>query len=337
MRIALPASGAIHIGLLIATVAVMNSPAELDGSGLPAVSVDIVSFESLSDASSSESTATEELVAAGVEAVAAEPVDIAEPIETIEPADPTQAIDQVEKVEPIEPDSTEPAEAETLLDAATEPLAAESTQVAEASEPEAITKVEAVLASSAETIETVAAVEPVMPSEVLEPISEAELKVAPVPHVLTRPRSSEPTYPQRRQAPTQPRQQAAPIAQASSGSSGADEADSAASAASSATVARQSVQDGAAATEQYQSGVYARIRRAHRQPRGARFEGRVVVSFQVSGGGGISSVRVAASSGDPAMDQAALETIHRAAPFAPIPASVGASSLNFAIPVDFDR
>ena len=78
-----------------------------------------------------------------------------------------------------------------------------------------------------------------------------------------------------------------------------------------------------AAAGEYQSAVLARINAYKRYPdialeRGAR--GMAIVSFTLDGGGRVVSAALVKSSGDSALDADAVETVRRAAPFAPPPA-----------------
>ena len=80
------------------------------------------------------------------------------------------------------------------------------------------------------------------------------------------------------------------------------------------------------------------IARAQRYPRGADgATGDVVVQFTVSASGALSGLRVIASSGNGVLDQAALETIGRAAPFPPLPSGSGLSSKLVQLPLGFVR
>ena len=90
----------------------------------------------------------------------------------------------------------------------------------------------------------------------------------------------------------------------------------------------------------YPGKVAAKLRRALRYPAEAKrqkLRGQVRVSFVVSAGGGVSSIRVVSSSGSPILDRAALETVRRAAPFPSIPDGAGRSSWPFTVPLAFNR
>ncbi|HWT59426.1 MAG TPA: TonB family protein [Rhizobium sp.] len=89
---------------------------------------------------------------------------------------------------------------------------------------------------------------------------------------------------------------------------------------------------GTAAFANYDGKVRSRIRRAIRKPRGV--QGTVVVSFSVSGSGGLTSVRVVTGSGVPEIDQLAVDAVRRAAPFGPTPGGNGRSFTSLSIAVE---
>ena len=63
--------------------------------------------------------------------------------------------------------------------------------------------------------------------------------------------------------------------------------------------------------------------------------GTVVVSFAVSSGGGLRNARVSRSSGQPALDRAALAAVRRSSPFPLPPPGAAPSQLQFDIPFSF--
>ncbi|MDP9591047.1 UNVERIFIED_ORG: protein TonB [Shinella zoogloeoides] len=92
---------------------------------------------------------------------------------------------------------------------------------------------------------------------------------------------------------------------------------------------------GNAAVSNYPGKVRSKINRAKRRVSGGD-RGSVVVSFTVGAGGQASGVRVARSSGSGALDNAAVEAVMRAAPFAKIPEAAGRSSWAFTVPIVFN-
>jgi protein TonB len=64
--------------------------------------------------------------------------------------------------------------------------------------------------------------------------------------------------------------------------------------------------------------------------------GTATLSFVIKSDGRIRSVRLAKSSGDPSLDRAALEALHRLDRFKPIPLAVGRASWSLRVPIRFD-
>jgi periplasmic protein TonB len=210
---------------------------------------------------------------------------------------------------------------------------AETASVAEAVEPE-----------PAEAVEDVPE-DPLHPANVL-----ASLEAVPTP-------SARPDYqPPARQAEAprqertreprpQPQRQARRETAGSGGNAQADtwrgSSDGQAQGSSAASGSgQQASAAGNAAVSNYPGQVVSRLRRALRYPGEARRErlrGEVHVSFSVSANGGVASARVVRSSGHQVLDQAALETIRRAAPFPAIPTAAGRRSWDFTVPLAFSR
>jgi len=93
-----------------------------------------------------------------------------------------------------------------------------------------------------------------------------------------------------------------------------------------------------AAEERYTKALTEEIRRAVMYPDDIgenRPEGAAVVRFTVEADGSVSKAAIARSSGSRILDQAALETIQRAAPFRRIPRATGRTSWTFSLPVYF--
>lgn len=89
---------------------------------------------------------------------------------------------------------------------------------------------------------------------------------------------------------------------------------------------------------QYARLISGRINRAKRYPSGSREhgeEGAVKVRFVVSAEGRVSEVRVANSSGFPALDEAAVNAVQNAAPFPPFPPELEKSAQTFTVSVQF--
>lgn len=99
-------------------------------------------------------------------------------------------------------------------------------------------------------------------------------------------------------------------------------------------------QAGNAAISNYPGKIARRLSRSLRYPksalRGSR-TGQAKVAFVVTKNGQVRSTRIIASSGNPALDKAALDAVHRAAPFPPIPAGTGRDQWHFTVPIYFKR
>ncbi|MFV1493531.1 TonB family protein [Phaeobacter sp. JH18-32] len=83
--------------------------------------------------------------------------------------------------------------------------------------------------------------------------------------------------------------------------------------------------------------IRARIERRKRYPSGARGNGRVVVRLTVARSGQLISHRIARSSGNAALDQAALQAVARAANFPAAPRQLTLSQMTFSLPMDFSK
>lgn len=97
---------------------------------------------------------------------------------------------------------------------------------------------------------------------------------------------------------------------------------------------------GNAAVSNYPGKIITRLRAAMRFPKDAKgkgLKGEARVAFTVTASGGLGSVRLLHSSGNAALDRAALETVRRAAPFPPIPLAAGRRNWAFVVPLAFTR
>jgi periplasmic protein TonB len=83
----------------------------------------------------------------------------------------------------------------------------------------------------------------------------------------------------------------------------------------------------------YAAGIRAKV--ARNKPSGLGRRGEVQVSFGVTPSGDLSYANLAQSSGNPKLDEAAMEAIRRSAPFGPPPADAAPSQLRFSIPFYF--
>ncbi|MGV3650089.1 MAG: TonB family protein [Devosia sp.] len=384
MRLALPASAALHCGALAFLLLGFAWP-EADDAPAPApVSVSVVSVSSVTSNATElvESDATVNALSAGSEA----------PL--VEPETPQEVTEETETLEPVESEDVVGAEAETVTaEPLPETIAETLPQVAEASptppaeplpaetvtEPVPPAAIPAELTSTAEDALPLAAPAPLLPAEPVEAIPPAPIAVAeaesepaqPKPPTLAaetppetlaetpletvaaveetelspspfpRPRSERPVAepaPPRREPPpeTRPvRQQQPPPRRTAPGAGGNSTADSVAAAAPSPPRASGTGSGGSADVARYPSQVIGKLRNALRRAGGQ--SGEVMVRFTVAANGSLSGASIARSSGNGALDQAALALVRRAAPFPPIPAGAGRSSWTFDVPLAFRR
>lgn len=78
--------------------------------------------------------------------------------------------------------------------------------------------------------------------------------------------------------------------------------------------------------------------RAHlavNKPAGGHGQGRVVVAFNLSAGGGVRSARILQSSGSPSLDQSVLKSVFGSEPFPKPPEGLTPAQLRFVIPFEF--
>jgi len=84
----------------------------------------------------------------------------------------------------------------------------------------------------------------------------------------------------------------------------------------------------------YPAKVHRKVLRAVRAPRGTgHLKADAHVRFTVSARGQVSGVRLVQSSGNKPFDDAAIQSVQRAAPFPAIPAAAGRASWTFTIPI----
>jgi protein TonB len=151
----------------------------------------------------------------------------------------------------------------------------------------------------------------------------------PVPAPEARPTRTEPAQARRREptnrpARTERQEQAAPASRRGTNRQGA--------AGRSRGGGKRTSQAGAGAVSGYGARVRARILANRPSASGV---GRAVVTFGVASSGGLRFVRLARSSGDGRLDQAALAAVRRSSPFPTPPAGASAAQLTFTIGLSF--
>lgn len=344
MRGAVPLSVALHAGILGAVLLAGFVPS--DATEAESLAVDIVTLEVavVTQPMTVPSEATETLVSVGAQSAAPETLvaDLAEPIAPLLP--------------PVE--TAQPVTAAALMPVETEDLASAKVLVATVLDAPDLQSL-APQSVAPEAIEvTRAAAVPAEPAEIdpvevasIAPLDAAltELKATPVP--LPRPirreaeRQPEPAEKpvetkQAKPAQTKPKKPTEkpapkPQQQASLGNGGADTADTKARKAAAGGKGQKS-DGGSGASSKYPGQIQVRVSRATRYPSSARgSDGEAHVTFTVAADGSVSRIALSRSSGNAALDDAALAAVRRAAPFPPIPEDAGRSSWTFSFPVAF--
>ena len=97
---------------------------------------------------------------------------------------------------------------------------------------------------------------------------------------------------------------------------------------------RTSSSSSGASVSNYSSRVLSHLRRYKRHP-GGRARGTVRMVFVLGSNGSVRSARITGSSGNSALNSAALAMVRRAAPFPSFPSGIGKSTLTFSVPVRF--
>ena len=253
-------------------------------------------------------------VMAGEEVGEAEAVDATEP--------PLEAVTEVAEAveEAVQPVDGEAAEAVSSDVRSSQPLQA---QAALTDSLSPVTVAEDVL-------------KPVPELPVSQPLPTAEKK-PPAKNTATMPEAKPERPADKERTPkakekTTPKEQPARKKAASKKGSGGEQAANARKSASGSKTAKQSSNAGNGAVSNYPGKVYARIARTRRKNAGGT--GTARVSFSISSGGGLASVRLAKSSGNSRVDNAAVAHVKRAAPFPKPPAGAQRS---FVIPIQFKR
>jgi len=248
--------------------------------------------------------------------------------ETVQPTEVQPAEVPPETAEAVEPQPVEPTQEVTRV----------SPETVTAAEPEVLTsnvpaEASVVQPMATEVPEEVPPVEPAETAQALpEPVQPEE---APTP--MPKPKAVQPVEKPEVVKKEPPKKVVKKVA----GSQGQNKQDSRRGA-SDGTEAANSDRNSQAASSNsgigtaekanYAGKVRSRIRRAIRTPRG--IEGNVMITFAVSGSGGLSSARVSQGSGDPKVDQFALDAVRRAAPFSPPP---GGQSMVMTVPIGINQ
>lgn len=372
MRHAAPASVSIHVGLIAGAFLFLNLEPAIDETAAESVSIEIISMDAVAANPTDEITeATETLVSAGAVVEAEEMPETVEPeAAEVAEAEPARAV--LDVANPLAVAEVEPSDGEEVASAEVMTAAPDLVTPVEAAMPQMVSAAATVVADSVQpsqsdpleavrnaTIGQLTRERPAQPlpkpkpkpAEVtrpvetasLAPVVEEELQVAPIPRprIVRKPAEAKAEHakerPKKAEQPTEKQpQKKPPSKQASLGNGGRAEADSAAG--KSGGGAGKSNDGGSAAASKYPGLIQAKVTRAAKYPSKARGEaGEALVSFTVGAGGKVMQVALARSSGNAALDKAALAAVDRAAPFPPIPEAAGRSSWSFTVPVYFKK
>lgn len=339
-RGALFSSILLHAALIGGASLALNWPSELDESGEEAITVDIVTWQEFSSslaASPIQSSAPETFQSAGAISVATlEPAEVphvtaATPV-AAETALPPEALSPT-PVAPVAPTTAASVGEMAAPEQAIAARAAAAVETVSPVRPETVAAIATSVASS-EPVQSITEEVASLTPDVLEPLSEEVQKAEkPKPVETEAKKPKKQPAEKRKEEPTPKKKRAA----AAAGNGGKSEADAAAG--SSAPSGKgKSGTAGNAAVDKYPGVVQRQLRRALRFPKGAgRARGEVHVQFVVSASGEASQISVVKSSGEPIIDEAAIATVRRAAPFPPIPPEAGKSTWTFTIPLRFAR
>ena len=346
MRGAVPLSVALHAGILGAVLFAGFVPS--DTAEAESVAIDIITLEVavVTQPTTVPSEAIETLVSAGAESAAPETLvaDLAEPIAPLLPPLETAQPIAVAALQPVEIENLASAEilvatalaAPDLESLAPQSVAPDAVEVTSASaipaESAEIDPVEVASIAPAEEVLTELEVAPVPLPRPIRQEAEREPKPTEKPAEIkeAKPAEPKPKKPAEKPAPK-------PQQQASLGNGGADNADSQAKKAAAGGKGKKS-DGGSGASSKYPGQVQVRVSRATRYPASAKgSKGEAYVTFTVAADGDVSRLKLSRSSGNAALDDAALASVERAAPFPPIPEDAGRSSWTFTVPVAFRK
>ena len=316
---ALLASVSLHFGAVALTVDTSEEPALLEGGGGGSVSMlgeaytDMLTAGDPDTANAVAAESPDTLAPVDPDAAEPEAQEQVTPQETpVQEAVETPVQEPLQQVAEVQPQDIKPQEIAPVEELAIQPL----------------TSAEAIAPVNEAPEETVAAIEPVPVPDMRPkdlPVKVAEAKpVQPVKKTQTKKPEAQ------RQPSTQKGKSRANAVQGAGGA-----ADQVASQGSSENQGRSTVLGNSDRTN-YKGQVQRALQRAMRRVR-SRDAGLATVSFVVSKDGSVSSIRISRSSGNPQVDEVALELVRRAAPFPPIPAEEGRPTWNFNVPVEITR
>ncbi|MDM9625990.1 TonB family protein [Rhizobium sp. S152] len=308
---------ALVAALLIGIVVTPTEPVEEAGETVSVIILGDSDVDQQSSGEDVEDPQPDQVVAESVQPETVQPTEVTP--EQAQPAEP-QAVAPTQQVTRVSPENATAQEPEVLTSqtpAETSVVQPMATQVPEEVPPETPPVAQA----------TPEEVTPVQPTETAEVAPEPDATPTPTP----KPKAETPVKkpkPVEKKTPPKKTTQAA-------GSKGDNKQDSKRGTADGSETA-QSDHDsrsagsvggsGSAAVANYQGKLEAKLRRSMRVPTKFKRMGvamTVRIRLTISSSGALSGLSVARSSGIPELDQAALDSIRRAAPFPPLPAEWG--------------
>ncbi|TWG98313.1 protein TonB [Mesorhizobium sp. J18] len=257
------------------------------------------------------------------EAVEQEMLSEEAPSETLTPVEPTETVaETLDPVEPVQPE-------ESITPVPNEKPEPVETEQAEAVAPEEVTP-EEITPDAVEPEEVTPDV--VEPEEEAPEMANVVLPQTDIPLPTPRPERPRPVKEQPRQE--RPRRAEAPVKRTREPARTETRRSAAPppSTASRASAPRVS-------PARWQSKVVAWLNRHKRYPRSARSrgeEGTVQVRFTINASGTVTSVRITRSSGNAALDEAAVDMVRRASPVPAPPPQIAQSSMSLSVPVSFN-
>ncbi|MEM9277922.1 MAG: energy transducer TonB [Pseudomonadota bacterium] len=286
-------------------------------------------------------------IASGDPSETMEPVEpVEEELEPVEELTRENAVEPLETMQPVTPEVTQESnplqEVTQTPQPVTEPLEPNPQEQLEiaALTPETLEEAQTpdVLAPAVPEIETV----PVpQQRQVIEPKPEPKKQAEPKPK-KEQVKKPEPKKPVKKKAEQKKKKREVASGdrgkQKSTQKSGAKDGKAEAKSKKTGRKNRLASLAGNAAVSNYPGKIVRKLRRSLRYPSAAKkkkIRGQVMVSFTVSRGGQVSGVRVVKGSGSSILDDAAVKTVLRAAPFPKIPEGAGKSRWAFRVPLAF--
>ncbi|MCX5512218.1 hypothetical protein C3941_09105 [Kaistia algarum] len=281
----------------VTPLAATAEPTEASAANAPEVAAQPDSAETHSSepAEIAASTPLEATTAPAIEADLAAAPTVARESEPVA-AQASRETTEVAEVKASSTSETELQNAATATPTATEIQTAETAALATTPETAATTPAE-----------TLTAIEPAPPAQPkVKPEPKPERKIAKAKPVPVEKKAEKPAAPPRGSSETSSRK-------------GAEIADADRDSTDPGLGRSREAGRGAALASAYAGRVSAKLRRARRYPDGTSERGTAHVAFSIGAGGTVSGLRIVASSGDGALDGAALDAVRRAAPFPPPP------------------